>query len=240
MRTRAKPAPPPQVKPRLVIVQMDPGTPPGKPELGSNAKWFADALDRYEPDVTVVRAFAGEQLPEDIRNKTATGPIGIISSGGGGFVTERAPWLMEMGEQLVDAATKYPTFAVCLSEQLVAQTLGGKVDFMPKGEAGTQRITILNHEDPIFSGISGKTFDANESHLQAVVEPPPGAEVLASNEAGIQAIKFGPDFYGMQFHPEMTAPIADGYGRGEHEVRPTPDAAAVLHNFIDYSVLGKE
>jgi GMP synthase (glutamine-hydrolysing) len=57
-----------------------------------------------------------------------------------------------------------------------------------------------------------KTFDSQTSHSEVVLELPPGAERLASSPLDENfSIRFADQVWGVQFHPEFSAPIMSKY-----------------------------
>lgn len=127
---------------------------------------------------------------------------GLIVTGSASSVTERAPWMARAGQYLVQAhACGTPLLGICFGHQLIAQALGGRVEQNPRGrEMGTVEIELAG-EDPL---LGGAPFLANMSHQDAVLEPPPGATVLARSALDdCSALHFGGRAWGVQFHPEF-------------------------------------
>lgn len=94
-----------------------------------------------------------------------------------------------------------PMFGVCFGHQLLASAFGGEVRHMPERELGYRRITLDQPGDPLFEGVPDRPT-VFVCHEDTVVEPPPSATVLASNDYGIQALRHGPTV-SVQFHPEV-------------------------------------
>jgi len=185
---------------RLLIVQT------GSTHLhGDYPRWFERALGFEMP---VVRAHAGEKLgPALVRMR----PQGIIVSGSPLSVTEKAPWMLELGEDLLKAgAAGTQVLGVCFGHQLLARAAGGEVVQNPRGrEIGTVRVqlTEAGREDPLFaSWARSPEIEVQATHLDAVDPLPPGATVLASNEnTAVQAFRLSETVAGVQFHPELWA-----------------------------------
>ena len=102
-------------------------------------------------------------------------------------------------------------FGICFGGQALARALGGAVALGPRPEIGW---TMIEPEED--AGIeAGPWF---QWHFDAFT-PPPGAVVLARNDAAIQAYRIG-RCLGVQFHPEVTAyDITLWLGNGESEAR---------------------
>src|SRR5207302_8833658 len=101
--------------------------------------------------------------------------------------------------------------------------------------------------DDVLIGALPPRFLAHATHLQTVVQPPPGAVLLARSALDdCQVIRFAPRAWGMQFHPEFGMREMRGYLRARSEaidyegldvqallrgVRRCPDARALLRRF---------
>jgi len=185
---------------RLLIVQT------GSTHLhGDYPRWFERALGFEMP---VMRAHAGERLGQALERER---PRGIIVSGSPLSVTDRAPWMLELGDELLQlAAQGTPVLGVCFGHQLLARAAGGEVVQNPRGrEIGTVRVqlTEAGRKDVLFSSWADRPeIEVQATHLDAVDPLPPGAEVLASNEnTAAQAYRLSETVAGVQFHPELWA-----------------------------------
>jgi GMP synthase (glutamine-hydrolysing) len=101
----------------------------------------------------------------------------------------------------------------------MAHALGGRVDYLPGGrEIGTQPIELLDGatSDPLTRDLPA-TFRAHTTHEQSVLEPPPGATVLArSFRDPHQLLRHGPQAISSQFHPEFNADVMRAYIKRKH------------------------
>ncbi len=143
----------------------------------------------------------------------------FIMTGSSSSVTERAPWMLRAEELLRQiAAARVPLFGICFGHQMIAQALGGEVRRNPFGrEIGTVRLT-RRADDYFFAGLP-RTFDVHETHVDAVVRLPPGAEVLATTALDPAAVfRVGNLVRGVQFHPELDADIMRGYVAGRTQL----------------------
>ncbi len=126
-------------------------------------------------------------------------PIGIILTGGPHSVyKEGSPsvdkGIFEMG---------VPVLGICYGMQLMAQTLGGKVEPCVVKECGSTRIHIVK-DCPIFDGIEREPIMLM-SHSDQVVKKPDGFDVVAyTQDCPIASIACDEKrLYGVQFHPEV-------------------------------------
>jgi GMP synthase (glutamine-hydrolysing) len=138
----------------------------------------------------------------------AFGAKGIILSGGPESVTAgntpRAPQaVFEVG---------VPVFGICYGMQTMTEQLNGKVACSDHREFGYAQVRARGHSK-LFIDIEDHTspegyglLDVWMSHGDRVVELPEGFKLIASSDgapiAGIA--NEDKDFYGVQFHPEVT------------------------------------
>ncbi|HEY6724348.1 MAG TPA: glutamine amidotransferase [Polyangiaceae bacterium] len=137
---------------------------------------------------------------------------GLVVTGSPHSVTDREPWVRAGESYLAEAvAAGVPVLGVCFGHQMLAQALGGRVARNPRGrEIGTVGFD-LRVDDPLFRGAE-RPYRVNMSHVDTVVEPPPGAEVLGSTDLdACAALRFGERAWGVQFHPEFDREIVGHY-----------------------------
>jgi GMP synthase (glutamine-hydrolysing) len=184
---------------RLLIVQT------GSTHLhGDYPRWFERALGFEMP---VVRAHAGERLGPALDRVR---PQGIIVTGSPLSVMEGAPWMLQLGGDLLRVgAGGTPVLGVCFGHQLLARASGGDVVQNPRGrEIGTVRVQLTDagRKDLLFAWAGGPEIEVQATHVDAVDPLPAGATVLASNEnTAAQAYRLSETVAGVQFHPELWA-----------------------------------
>lgn len=147
-------------------------------------------------------------------------------------------------------ALDMPLFGVCYGHQLMAYALGGQVGYHPDGlEVGCQEIELLPAiaSDPLGEVLPPR-FAAHLTHLQTVLTPPPGAQVLArSAHDPHQIMRYGAHAISTQFHPEFTPSISAACVRRRAEIlrseghdpeamldglHETPIARGLLKHFV--------
>ena len=231
------------MKPFLIL---ETGTPlPHLRRHGSFGHWIRVAAGLHARQVRQVWVMDGEPLP------AAEDFAGVLVTGSGAMVTERADWSERSADWLRDAAEAgKPLFGICYGHQLIAHALGGTVGYNPRGrEMGTVPLVLQPPaaQDPLFAGLPA-SFEAQTTHLQTVLAPPPKAQVLARSERDdCQAFRWGDAAWGVQFHPEFSTRMMRGYIQARSDalaqegtchrgllraVKPAPTARRVLRRFI--------
>src|ERR671916_2831060 len=148
---------------------------------------------------------------EEVRRRR---PKGLILSGGPASVyadgaPKLDPELLELG---------IPVLGICYGMQLVALSLGGKVQGAEVGEFGRSDLTV-REPGRLLQGLP-REQTCWMSHRDTVFEPPPGFTALASSTASpvaaLESVERG--IYGIQFHPEVVH---------------TPYGHTILERFLD-------
>ena len=141
-------------------------------------------------------------------------PRGLILSGGPSSVyDENAP---RSERELVDESD-CPVLGICYGLQLMAHQLGGKVQPSPSREYGYARLTVVNGETALFTGLP-REMDVWLSHGDHVTKLPEGFQVTATTNDAVNAFENpARRIFGVQFHPE---------------VAHTPLGAQILRNFL--------
>ncbi len=147
-----------------------------------------------------------EILPVDVDPEELTGFKGVILSGGPQSVYEEGspqcnPGIFELG---------IPMLGICYGEQLMIQTLGGKVEPGEVKEYGPADLSVEVEEGGLFDGfdtlMEGETTRVWMSHGDKVTQLPEGFEIIGStpdceNAAVADKAK---KLFGVQYHLEVT------------------------------------
>jgi GMP synthase (glutamine-hydrolysing) len=235
-----------------VLVIKTGSTLPGiRERRGDFEAWIEQGLGLASDRIAVVDVTAGAALPP------ASEPAGVVVTGSSAMVSERLPWSERTGAWLADAVRAgTPVLGICYGHQLLAHGLGGRVGRNPRGrEIGTVRLRVAPEarRDALLGALPATTY-AHTTHVESVLELPPGALRLAANDVDPnQAFAVAARAWGVQFHPEFDADVMRGYLEGRREVlreegldpdalladvREAPEAGSLLRRFVE--LLGEE
>lgn len=215
-----------------------------KQQYGDFEDWFVAGMK-----------VAGIQQIEVFRNQSppALAEIaGIVITGSAAMVSHRQDWSEKTAEWLKQAVEAgLPVLGVCYGHQLLAHALGGTVGPNPNGrQIGTVLTKSLDaaSNDPLLGHLP-RQYLAHSSHVESVLVLPANAERLATSPLDENfAIRFSENAWGVQYHPEFSAPVMSEYIkfrsealRGEglnpeellSKVTATEQASSVLKKFTD-------
>jgi GMP synthase (glutamine-hydrolysing) len=142
----------------------------------------------------------GEPLPEPAGDHVAAVIYGGAEGANDGathpFITAELQWIEGW------LKTGKPYLGFCLGSQLLARVLGARVARHPEGlhEIGYVPVKPTPAADGLAAGLSHVYHWHNEGF-----EVPVGAELLFEGPVfPNQAVRYGVNVYGLQFHPEVT------------------------------------
>ena len=178
---------------------------------------FHDLLLEDGHSFDVAHLYAGDAIP-DLDGYDALwvlgGPMDV-------WQEDAHPWLKDEKAVIQDAVEKrgMSFLGLCLGHQLLAEALGGAVGPSKTPEIGIMdvQLTEVGASGVMFDGISEK-FPCLQWHSAEVTKLPAGAEVLATSpDCAVQAMKWGPRAYSLQFHVELEEnTVADWAGIKEY------------------------
>jgi len=215
-----------------------------KPRHGDFENWFAEGMG--VSNLLQIDVFRHQPLPE------TNSLSGIVITGAPAMVSDRLDWSERTAEWLAKVVpTGIPVLGVCYGHQLLAHALGGRAGRNPNGrQIGTVTAQLIdNKQNDLLTGRLPVKFAAQTSHSEAVLELPTGAERLATSPLYNNfAIRFTENAWGVQFHPEFSAPVMSDYihyranDLRKEELSPadlqtkvtdTEEARSVLRKFVD-------
>ncbi|WP_115865726.1 type 1 glutamine amidotransferase [Halorussus litoreus] len=173
---------------------------------------------------------------------------GVVISGSRSSVYWDEEWIEPTKEWVREAVEAgLPCLGVCWGHQLLADVLGGEVDHMGEYEIGYREVEHTG-DSRLFEGVDER-FTVFTTHSDAVVDLPPGATEIASNDYSNHGFRKDHAF-GVQFHPEYDAETAETVASGkdlpderlqavldgitEENYRAACEAKLVFENFCDY------
>ncbi|WP_309997582.1 glutamine amidotransferase-related protein [Caulobacter segnis] len=126
-----------------------------------------------------------------------------VVTGSAAGVYDALPWIEPLKAFLRQAKGETPLVGVCFGHQIMAEAFGGKVVKSDKGWGVGLHAYEVSEPAPWMDGAAAVAVPA--SHQDQVIEPPPGARVLAGSAFTPYGILAYDDAkaISMQFHPEF-------------------------------------
>lgn len=189
--------------PRLLIIQHADDCPPA---------WFGEWFRETGVEYDVLHGDRGEPVPADLGEYA-----GLVVLGGEMGANDDAEhgWLTPTKALIAVVVRARQCFlGICLGHQLAAVALGGEVVKNSRGHAtGLTPVTLteVGREDPLLRSIGPGSLAVQWNH-DVVARVPPGASILATAPDGaVQAARFGDRAWGVQFHPEASPAVFNGW-----------------------------
>ena len=216
-------------------------------QKGDFEHWVIEKSGYPSDNFFVHNAMNGENFP-NIRDFS-----GVILTGSHDMVTDNHAWIESTANWLKKSVVGIiPVFGICFGHQLLAQALGGAVDYNADGmEIGTfqlQQVESVSSNE-LFEGINFP-LHVIMSHSQSIEKLPQGAINLAKTERCEIAAFYVPPFtWGVQFHPEFDESIVKFYieraskqlkreGQNPEELwknaTDTPESTKILRHFCGF------
>jgi GMP synthase (glutamine-hydrolysing) len=153
-----------------------------------------------------------ERLPGNLKGLQAVvclgGPMNVYEEDEHPFLKDEDVFLKRVLENRI------PFLGICLGSQLLAKAAGGQVVRSPQEEIGWFDIdlTMAGVKDQLFAGLP-RRMAVYQWHGD-MCWPPKDAVLLATaHRCPIQAFRYGPNAYGLQFHAEITDKSIDEWSR---------------------------
>ncbi len=193
----------------MLVIKTGTTLPELRPRCGDYEDWIVERLGLPWERIELVVAYEGETLPDPHE------PAGVVVTGSSALVSAREPWSERAAAWLREAvATGTPLLGICYGHQLLAHALGGRVGRNPRGrEIGTVALELhaAARQDALLGGLPAQ-LKVQATHVESVLELPPGARLLASSAIDPhQAFACAERAWGVQFHPEFDAEVVRTY-----------------------------
>ena len=195
-------------------------------------KWWQE----LGADLNIVYGPA-QPIPETLGDHDA---LVVLGGGMNCYTDAENPWLSATRDLIAHTvAAGKPFLGICLGHQLAAVALGGKVEAKEKLSLGITPVGWNENakEDLLFQSVVAEDTVAVQYNYDHVVQLPPGAVVLA-NYAGdghVQAVRFAPLAWGVQFHPEASETTFGGWTVGkDSDKQPTaPEGRTIAEVYAE-------
>jgi GMP synthase (glutamine-hydrolysing) len=194
---------------RFLILKAGSTFPETRKDHGDFDDWIIHFGGLRREDVTVVESFRNEEPAPD--------PCfsGVFLTGSHAMVTDEEPWMGELLKyipRIIENQT--PFLGICFGHQLLAKAMGGEAGHHPEGiEIGSVEVSLTEEGrcDRLF-GVMPNRFQAHVTHRQTALRLPENATLLAYNDfEPHHAFRLGQWAWGVQFHPEFSAPVMESY-----------------------------
>ena len=170
----------------------------------------------------------GDPLPE-----TLAAHSGAVIFGGPMSANDAEDFVSrEIGWCKVPLQEQKPFLGICLGAQMLARQLGARVCFHPEGKAEVGYYPLRATESG--RAVCGNWPDHVYQWHREGFDLPAGAELLAAGDLfEVQAFRYGPAAYGIQFHAEVTHLMMCRWTTRGHERMLLPGAKPRATHFAD-------
>ncbi|WP_421400539.1 type 1 glutamine amidotransferase [Agrobacterium fabrum] len=188
---------------RVAIIENMAGTPHGQ---------IGVALREAAADIHVIRAYAGDPLPEDADDHDALVVLGGEQNAVDDVLYPYLPDLALLMKAFGDAGKA--VMGVCLGSQLLARAYGGENILSGLPEFGWQDVSLTPEglSDPLLAG-QQQNFPIFQWHCDTFALPPDATRLATNAATRNQAFRIGRAAYGTQFHFEASTEVVDEWCR---------------------------
>jgi len=176
----------------------------------------------------ICRPALGDALPETLENHG-----GVIVFGGPMSANDETEFIRRETDWLaVPLREKKPFLGICLGAQMLARHLGAPVATHPQGmtEIGYYPIRATQAGRDLLPDWPDHVYQWHREGFAL----PHGADLLAKGDIfEVQAFRYGPAAYGIQFHPEVTHAMMCRWTTRGHERMASPGARPRADHFLD-------
>jgi GMP synthase (glutamine-hydrolysing) len=173
----------------------------------------------------------GDPLPETLAMHAGAvifgGPMSVNDPDD--FIRREIDWIS------VPLREEKPFLGICLGAQMLARHLGAAVGFHPEGKAevGYYPIKVTPAALSVMKTWPHVVYQWHREGFDL----PAGAELLAEGDIfKVQAFRYGPSAYGIQFHAEVTHAMMCRWTTRGHERLALPGAKSRTDHFVDRPV----
>jgi len=214
-------APAPSRKPVLLVLHQEMSTPA---RVGHYLAKHGFSLDIRRPRF-------GDPLPETLNAHTGAVIFGGPQSANDSedFVRREIDWIA------VPLKEKKPFLGICLGAQMLAKHLGARVCYHPEGKAevGYYPIRVTETAHKVCRPWPDYVYQWHREGFDL----PHGAELLAEGDIfEVQALRYGPAAYGIQFHAEVTHAMMCRWTTRGHARMELPGAKQRAAHFAERPV----
>jgi GMP synthase (glutamine-hydrolysing) len=185
--------------PRLLVIQHEDDCPPA---------WFGEWFVAVGLELDVRLGHRGDVIPATLDEFD-----GLVVLGGemGAYDDDAHPWLAPTKALIARTVeARRPFLGICLGHQLAAVALGGEVILNPDGRA-TGLTSVRPDPEAVADELMSAVPEGATSiqwNNDIVSRLPVGATTVATALDGtVQAVRFGPLAWGVQFHPEASPDV---------------------------------
>ena len=211
----------PALQPVLVVLHQEMST-PGR--VGYHLQGRGYRLDIRRPAL-------GDPLPATLADHAAIVVFGgpMSANDETDFIRREIEWLS------VPLREQKPFLGICLGAQMLARHLGAKVCFHPEGmvEAGYYPLRVTSFGREVCQEWPSHVYQWHREGFDL----PAGAKLLAEGDIfAVQAFRYGPAAFGVQFHAEVTHAMMCRWTTRGHTRMEMPGARPRAAHYADRPV----